>query len=241
MLLKTEAIVLRTIKYRETSIISDVLSREKGHITLIANGVRKQRSKMPASLFQPPNLINLVIYYKESSNMHRIKEAQTAAPLLKIFEKIKRIAAAQFVTELIKKTVRESSPNESLYQFVRSKLLDLEEREKVSPIWPIHFMLQLSKYLGFAPDFNAPGGKYLDLREGKVIESPPPHPHFLSTEKTSILKSLLKADETSLKTIEIPLEKRREILRDLSNYYLIHVDGMKPLKSAEIFASVFKE
>ena len=241
MLLKTEAVVIRTIKYKDTSVIADLLTRERGMLTVIAGGVRKSRSRMPASIFQPPSLIEAVMYYKDNSNMHRLKEARQSFPLIQIFEQLKRIAIAQFVAELVKKTVSNREPHRELFEFVRSTVVELETAETVNPNMPLMFMLELAVHLGISPEFKKTGGKYLDLREGVVYPTPPQHPHFLSEELTLALKKLLMTRDQKTEMPRINNETRRQLFTHLTQYYLIHVDGMKPMKSPEIFRTIFEK
>ena len=73
-MLVTDAIVLRAVKYAETSMVADLYTREEGLVSCIAGGVRKKRSSMPASLFQLLQPVNAVIYFKGDSQLNRIKE-----------------------------------------------------------------------------------------------------------------------------------------------------------------------
>lgn len=52
-MLHTRGIVFRTVKYGETSVITDVFTEEKGLLTFIAGSVRAARSRMPFGLFHP--------------------------------------------------------------------------------------------------------------------------------------------------------------------------------------------
>ncbi len=42
---KTKGIIIKKVNFRETSIILDVLTPEFGVISIIAKGIRKQKSK----------------------------------------------------------------------------------------------------------------------------------------------------------------------------------------------------
>lgn len=238
MLLKTEAIVVKTIKYRETSVISNFLTPEKGMISVIAGGVRKSKSSMHANLFQPASLVDAVIYYKENSDLHRLKEIRASHPLMSTYEQLKKIAIAQFMAELIKKCIRETTPNPGLFSFVKDHILRLELEQKPNPNTPLLFILGLAPKLGIAPEFDR-SGKYLDLKEGTLTNFLPAHPHFLDEEKTDIVRVLIKGKPEDINSISIDNEMRRTLFNRLMDYYLIHIDGMKPLKSTEIFRTVF--
>ncbi|HRD83510.1 MAG TPA: recombination protein O N-terminal domain-containing protein, partial [Saprospiraceae bacterium] len=65
MLVKTSGIVFRAVKYSETSIITDVYTRDLGMQTYIVNGVRSARSKTGAALFQVMSLVEVVVYHRD--------------------------------------------------------------------------------------------------------------------------------------------------------------------------------
>src|ERR1700712_2316525 len=73
---KTTGIVLRTIKYGETSVIAAIYTELFGLQSYLVNGVRTSSKKGPgrASLFQPGAILDLVVYHSELKNLQRIKE-----------------------------------------------------------------------------------------------------------------------------------------------------------------------
>ena len=58
MIVSTDAIVLRTVNYSETSIIVTLFSKESGKIALMAKGARKPKSPFAAQL-EPMNILNI--------------------------------------------------------------------------------------------------------------------------------------------------------------------------------------
>lgn len=239
MLLKTEGIVLRTIKHRETSVISDIYTSEKGLISVIANGVRKQKSRMSAALFQTASLVDIIIYYKETANLHRVKEIKISTPLFSIGEQIKKIAVAQFIAEISQKTSRHHYPSPQLFLFIKNHLLKLEESSKPDSLQPLKFLLGLCPYLGITPDFDLIENGFFDMKEGTTVLEQPNHPHFLSPEKTALLISIGKNISEAFSGIN--LEDRRVILSAMLDYYKIHLDGMRELNSPEILRVVLEK
>ena len=80
MIHKTKGVVLKTVKYGETSVIVTIYTELFGLQSYIVNGVRKSSKKGPgkANLFQPANLLDLVVYHNELHNLQRIKEFKWA-------------------------------------------------------------------------------------------------------------------------------------------------------------------
>ncbi|WP_373396659.1 recombination protein O N-terminal domain-containing protein [Algoriphagus halophilus] len=76
MLHKTSGIVLSYIRYKESSIICKVFTRELGLKSYLINGVRSQNSKSKIALYQPMTLLDMVVYNKESTGLQRISEVK---------------------------------------------------------------------------------------------------------------------------------------------------------------------
>ena len=75
MITKTRGIVLNYIKYGDTSIICKIYTEQFGLQSYIINGIRKSKSKN-IGLYQPLNILDLVVYHKKTSGLQRIKESK---------------------------------------------------------------------------------------------------------------------------------------------------------------------
>jgi DNA repair protein RecO (recombination protein O) len=73
---KTKGIVLKTVKYGETSVIVTAFTELFGTQTYLQNGVRTSNKKGQgkANLFQPGAILDLIVYHNELKNIQRIKE-----------------------------------------------------------------------------------------------------------------------------------------------------------------------
>ena len=73
---KTKGIVLRAVKYGETSLIVTMFTELFGLQSYLVNGVRTSTKKGSgkANLFQPTAILELVVYHNELKHLNRIKE-----------------------------------------------------------------------------------------------------------------------------------------------------------------------
>src|SRR6188768_3866018 len=72
---KTKGIVLRAIKYGETSLVVTVFTELFGIQTYMVNGARSsKRSGSKAAMYQPSSLLDMEVYHYEQKSMQRIKE-----------------------------------------------------------------------------------------------------------------------------------------------------------------------
>ena len=76
MIAKTKGIVLRSVKYGETSLVVTVFTELFGLQSYMVNGVRTTSKKgtSKASLFQPSAILELVAYHNEFNNLQRLRE-----------------------------------------------------------------------------------------------------------------------------------------------------------------------
>src|ERR1044072_9918003 len=94
----TKGIVLRTVKYGETSVIVTIFTELFGLQSYIVNGVRSSTKKGSgkANLFQPSAILDLVVYHNELKNLNRIKEFKWDHLYNHILSDVKKNAVALF-------------------------------------------------------------------------------------------------------------------------------------------------
>ena len=74
MIQKTEGIVLDHTRYKESSAIVHIFTRELGMRSYMVNGVFGKKKKDKFILLQPLNLLELEVYHKDNKDIQRIKD-----------------------------------------------------------------------------------------------------------------------------------------------------------------------
>src|SRR5215467_13355231 len=122
---KTKGIVLRTVKYGETSLIVSILTELFGVQSYLVNGVRASSKKGSgkANLFQPAGILDLIVYHNELRNLQRMKEFRWSYLYQHIFSDIRKNAVALFMVELLSKCLKQPEENEELFQFAEDCFL----------------------------------------------------------------------------------------------------------------------
>ena len=128
---KTKGIVLRTVKYGETSVIVSIFTEAFGLQSYLVNGVRvsSKKGSGKANLFQPTAILDLVVYHNELKQLQRIKEFKWAHIYSQILSDVKKNAVAVFMIELLAKCVKQPEANAELFQFTEDSFLHLDECE----------------------------------------------------------------------------------------------------------------
>lgn len=239
MLLSTKGIVFRSVKYSETSFITDIYTETNGLQHFIISGVRKAKTTTGAGLFQPGSLLELVSYYRDDKKMHRIKEAKSGYPFREIPFSIHKTAVSVFMSELCSKTVQESEPNPEVFQFLWESYIFLDNTQESFSNIPISFMSNLTTFLGFQPRIPAGKSLFFDLKDGVFCESP----NEMSWSKDGVIVSLLKTffvtDLHRAHQVKSTRAERKEILQTLTKYYSFHINGFRKLNSPEIYGAIF--
>jgi DNA repair protein RecO (recombination protein O) len=191
---KTKGIVLRTVKYGETSIIVTIFTEMFGIQSYIVNGVRASTKKGAgkANLFQPSAILDLIVYHNELRNLQRIKEFKWSFLYQHILSDIKKNAVALFMVELLTKCLKQPEANEDLFHFAEDAFLHLDEsNEMVTANFPLFFALHLAVFFGVLPNplkgtFQDSENLYFDLKEGNFTCNQPDHPHFLEGRQAHV-------------------------------------------------------
>ncbi len=245
MVHKTKGIVLRTVKYAETSVIVTMLTELFGLQSYLVNGVRSNSSKggSKSALFQPAAILDLVIYHQESKNLQRLKEYSWNLLYQNIFSDVVTNAIAVFMIELLQKCLKQPEPNPELYYFMEEALKSLDQEElKVRANFPLFFSVHLAGFFGLRMDDNYSEKKtFLDLEEGYFSEERPSHPHYLENPLSEICSHLLKIMQpTELSDLHLNREKRRMLLSAFEDFYSIHITGFTPLKTLPVLRAILE-
>ena len=239
---KTRGIVLRSIKYGETSLVVTAYTELFGMQTYMVNGIRSaKKTGGKANLFQPAAILDLVVYHHENKSMQRIKEFSWGFLYHDLLQNVIKNSMACYVVELMSKSLKQPETNADLFAFSEHALQWLDAAPKaVAANFSLFFTLQLAGFLGFriTDNFDEVNG-ILDLAEGSFTDAQPMHPHFLSAEESAITAQLLKVMHPE-ELNEIPLNRtaRRNLLLRYLDYYALHIHDFGQMKTLIILQEV---
>lgn len=245
MLQKTRGLVIRSVKYGETSLVVTMFTELFGIQSYMVSGVRKESVKtgMRASHFQPATLLDMVVYHHESHKLQRIKECQWAVLYQQIFSDIRKNAVALFMVELLQKCLKQPDPQPELFHFMEDVLQGLDRASPmVAANMPIYFALHLSHFFGFRmQDTYDEENMMLDLREGIFVDEPPAHQYWTGNQLSFTVSQFLKAlQPDELEQIPMNREGRRLMLDACLQYYALHVSDFGTLRSLPVLQEVLE-
>jgi len=220
MLHKTEGIVLRTIKYSETSIIAKIYTRAFGLQSYIVKGVRSEKSKNKAATFQPGNVLQLDVYKRNNKELNFIKEFK----LLHFFPSIRldilKSAVLLFMLEILNKTLKEENANDAIFDFAENTFIELDKSDKLKLNFHLLFLIDLSSYLGFRPsgDF-APLYSRFDMEEGTFVNARHASKYYMDEPYSKWLYDMLNGHYPE----GMNNNSREQFLEQLLIFYKLHL------------------
>ena len=121
MLISANAIVLKTIPYGDSSIISRLFTEDQGKITVMAKGAWRPK-KTTGPLLEPMNHIHLQYYHKNSRDIQILKDVELIHQFSILRSKLDKIILGQTVVEALDKSTPASNPFPILYRLGRRVL-----------------------------------------------------------------------------------------------------------------------
>jgi DNA repair protein RecO (recombination protein O) len=148
--LKTEAIVLRGIRYGEADRILHLYTPDRGRVSAIAKGVRRAKSRFGGRL-EPFFRLNLVLYQGKSDLM-TVTSAETLAGHPRLREHGPSLDGAARACDAVSRMFGEGEPHRGVYHLLANQLALLDRApERATRATALAFRLKLLLAAGFAP------------------------------------------------------------------------------------------
>jgi len=241
MIYTTKGIVLRTVKYGETSVVASIFTEMFGLQSYIINGVRSQAKTSKAHFFQPSSMLEMQVYHSDLKNLQRIKELKWSLIYKSILSNVTKNTVALFMVELLQKCLKQPEANADLFYFCEDAFIQLDiAKDEVTGNFPIYFALQLAYFMGFGLLDNYSDEKnHFNIREGNFASALLATEYFVEADVSFYISQLLKALQPSDLT-EIKLNKniRRAILKILENYYSFHIADFGSMKTLPVLHAI---
>lgn len=239
----TKGIVLKTVKYGESSIITTIYTEMFGLQTYMVKGVRSNAKKGNGkfSFFQPSSVLDLQVYHNTLKNIQFIKEFQWSILYQHIFVDVLKYSVAMYLVELITNTIKQPEINAELYFLLEDYFIQIDTcTEKGLANLPIFFAINFCKELGFGFQGNfSDEDCILDLKEGTFVSQIPHHTFFVENKIAESI-SIINENKNihSLENLSLNKVLRRNILKAIHEFYELHIADFKPLKSIGVLQSV---
>lgn len=151
---KTQAFILKTQDYRDTSILGDFYTRDFGKIKGIVRGVRDARGRFGSTL--EPFSLNEILFYKRKrgGDLHQVTQVDLVDLFPGVREDLERLSYASYFIQLVNELVEVEDENAKIFDLLSDAFRFLASGASPKRCARI-FELKLFKVLGLMPEIRA--------------------------------------------------------------------------------------
>lgn len=187
-------IVLRTVRYGDTSLIVDLFTESHGRMSFMASTLRAKRSVRSVSFWQPLSMVEFSVeLLPNGGKLPRPSDVRTYYNYIDLpFSPIKSTLAL-FLAEFLSAALREEKENTPLYRYIESSLQWLDLADSPASIANFHlaFLMHLSRFIGIYPNLDVSGNLNLNPNPPlSAVNSPLSTVHFQLSTLHSPLSTL---------------------------------------------------
>lgn len=233
MIEKSDGLVIKTIKYSESTLIAKIFTRNHGLLSFIIPGARSNKKSAIGHIIQPTHFLSLDYYYQRNKNLLHIKECKLSCIHYQLLVDFTKKSIAIFYLEVLSKCIHDDEVNVQLYDFIQYEYDKLETTlsDVDLALAPLHYLLGLALQLGFSPHLNS-DGRYFHLLEGVFVHYPEGI-HTIDAESSRYLRLLLEHKQVSMHFLQ-----RKILLQHLMAYFSLHVPSFGNIHSVEILHEI---
>ena len=241
-IVKTRAIVLRKIDFGDTSKIAQFYSEDFGTISAIVKGARSPKSKIGA-LVDSMNLLQLVIYKKESRDVQLVSQIDLLKHYSGIRDDYKKFFSATAVIELLLNMTLENEHSKKLFEGT-VRILDLIDTTLDNPkIFFVKYFLFFLKEIGYEfqlkqcnvchKEIDTGGTVSINYETGLICHDCRQNrlTNFDFSEELFYTLSCLSSKQNKILCKEKDLDT---IIKMLENFLTYHVHEFKGIKSLKL-------
>jgi len=236
MIVKVKALVLRCIKFQDTSLIIKCYTEQGLKSYLLKGILGSKKSPLKIGYFQPLNLLELVANHNDKRTLNSIREVKIAYSYRGISSDVVKQSIVLFLADVLNTSLQEEEVNKNLFKFLETSFQYLDNHSEIANFHLV-FLLKLTKYLGFYPQIKNSDYPYFNLQEG-LFENQSLF-NSIQGEKKDLFKNLLATNFENMQMLKLDKTQRQLLLSILINYYELHVSGFKKLNSLPILQAVF--
>jgi DNA repair protein RecO (recombination protein O) len=243
VIVRSEAVTLRSLPYGETSQIVTLYTRQMGTVAVIAKGSRQPKSRFGSAL-QPMSYVQTVFYFKPSRDLHTLSECSHVVPLNGITRSLEKIAVGLRLVELTRYLLPDPDPNPRAFNLLLQVLVRLDHAEARAANLLPYFQLKLAAILGFEPDFEREQVRRLTESGGTLVpDNGAIHPAESSLGGLRSSRAALRAfaicsrsDLDSVMNLHLEENQLEETERLVEAYLRHHIGDSYPHRAADIVA-----
>lgn len=246
-IVRSQAVVLRSLDYGETSQIVTLLTAEKGKLGVMAKGARRTKSQFGATL-QPMAYTQVVFYYKPTRELQILSESSHVETFHQLRRNLKSITVGLRIVELVDALLEEEDPQPEIFALTVQALRRLNRTDtRAANLWPF-VQLRMARLLGIAPSIERASVEaveeegLLSRANGGVypLDAAPEAPQRASRAALRAYAVFARASLDTVMRMELTPPIRREVETLVRDFLRYHVEESYPNRSEEVIAQLKK-
>ncbi len=242
----SEAVVLRTVNYSDSSLIVRLFTEQYGKVAVMAKGARRFKQGT-VGVLQPPNHIDVWYQHKERREIQTLVKSEFVERYANLADDLQTSAAALVAVEMLDRAVHEADPHPIIFRLITATLQRLNQGGGDDVVVLHFYQLHLARQLGFGPQIalceqcglsltsatlDSPTGRLLCHRCQADGATP------IGGSALKHLRDLAATHITNLDTLRPNDRTKKQVGDFLLKHLFFHVDGMSNLKSIKFWHQV---
>lgn len=244
-IIKTKALILGSIRWKESSKIVTLFTADHGKIKVIARGALRNKSIFSGKL-ESLNYGEAIINEKKSRSLQILNDIDIIDSFNNLRMRYDRLPYALSILEIIQQIFEDEFNDEVFFDFVVELIRAIEKSPNAEIVlW--YFLLKLASYLGFKPElshcavcrkteFSAP--VKLSLENGHIYCRDCQISTFLFEKLTpqtlAVLRKLQHYPHKKIAEFNAPINNGDNISDILLKYLNFHLDKQLTLRSLQL-------
>ena len=225
MIINTDAIVLKTFPYGETSLISRCFTKDKGKISFIIKGA-KSKKNLISPYFQPLSYINIIYKENEKRELQIVFKVSFVQIWTQIPLSLKKLSLSQSILEISDFTLEKNDPYPNLFILLIKTFQSFENGDLNETFIFWNYECKILSEMGFM--INIEDNFDSDLMSLKRNE-----------ECFNIIQQLISGDLLKVNFDTISLKNKKKISKFLYQRLCFYFEGFERLKSFKVIKDIF--
>ena len=225
MIINTDAIVLKTFSYGETSLISRCFTKDKGKISFIIKGA-KSKKNLISPYFQPLSYINIIYKENEKRELQIVSKVSFIQIWTQIPLSLKKMSLSQSILEISDFTLEKNDPYVDLFNILIKTFQNFETGDIDENILFWNYECKTLSEMGFM----------INIEENHNFESI----KFKKNDKIfNTIQKLINGNILDIDLDIISLRDKKKISKFLYQKLCFYFEGFERLKSFRIIKDIF--
>ena len=225
MIINTDAIVLKTFSYGETSLISRCFTKDKGKISFIIKGA-KSKKNLISPYFQPLSFINIIYKENEKRELQVVSKVSFVQIWTKIPLSLRKMSLSQSILEISDFTLEKNDPYPNLFNVLINTFQIFESGDINENILFWNYECKILSEMGFMINIE-------DSLDSELISLK------INDKIINTIQQLINGNISDIDLDTISLDNKKKISKFLYQKLCFYFEGFERLKSFRVIKDIF--